>query len=335
MKAVVVTQYGRTEDVVELRDMPAPQLGARDVLIDVYAASVNPIDFKVQKGDLKAIRKLAFPYVMGFDVSGVVSAVGKDVKSFKVGDEVFSRVDSKAMGTFAEQVAVDAQYVACKPANINHREAAALPLVALTSWQAMFERGRLQAGQKVLVHAGAGGLGTIAIQLAKAMGAQVATTTSTGNMELTRSLGADTVIDYKRQAFEQALGGYDLVFETLGGDNQRRSFQVLKPGGKLVSVVGAPTAAWARKQGLPVFMAWLFKWLNRSNDKLARQRKVDWDMLLMEPNGAQLAQIGAMVEAGKVKPVIDKVFPLAQVKEALLYSQTGRARGKIVIEVRA
>jgi NADPH:quinone reductase-like Zn-dependent oxidoreductase len=214
---------------------------------------------------------------MGFDVSGVVAAVGADVKRFKVGDAVFSRVDSNAMGTFAEFVSVDEQFVAEKPANLSHQEAAALPLVALTSWQALFDRARLKAGQKVLIHAGAGGIGSIAIQLAKAFGLEVATTTSTANVDMVRGLGADVVIDYKRQAFEDTVRGYDAVFETLGGDNQKRSYRVLKPGGKLVSIVGVPTANWARKQGLPWFLRVMFKLLNRGNDKLAARHKVEWD----------------------------------------------------------
>lgn len=335
MKAVVVTRYGRTEDVVELRDLPAPTVGPRQVLIEVYAASVNPIDFKLQQGALKAVRKMQFPFVMGFDVSGVITAVGAEVTQYQVGDAVFSRVDSAAMGTFAEQVAVDAQYVAPKPARLSHQQAASLPLVALTSWQALFDRAGLQPGQKVLIHAGAGGIGTVAIQLAKAFGLQVATTTSTANVALVERLGADVVVDYKKQAFDEVLTGYDAVFETLGGDNQQRSFKVLKPGGKLISIVGVPTAAWARQQGLPFFLRWLFALLNRRNDKLARQHQVSWDLLLMEANGQQLAEIGQLAEAGKLMPVIDKVYPLAQAKDALLYSQRGRAKGKIVISVKA
>jgi len=334
MKAVVLTRYGKTEDVVELREISDPIVGARDVLIAVHAASVNPIDFKIQLGNLKQIRKLNFPCVMGFDVSGVVMAVGGEVRRFKVGDAVFSRVSSDRMGTFAELVASDEQFVALKPGNISHQEAAALPLVALTTWQALFDRAQLKAGQKVLIHAGAGGIGTQAIQIAKQAGAFVATTTSTGNVELVKSLGADLVIDYKKQEFDAVVKGYDVVFETLGGDNQRRSFSVLKPGGMLVSVVGMPKPEWARKQGLPFFMPWILKWLNRENDALARKYQVSWDLVLMEPNGQQLAEIGKLVSDGKLKPIIDRVFPLAETKQALLYSQSGRAKGKIVISVR-
>ncbi len=334
MKAIVVTRYGKTEEVVELRDMPAPVVGPRDVLIEVHAASVNPIDFKMQQGELKAVRKLQFPYIMGFDVSGVVKAVGSEVYGFQPGEAVYSRVDGERFGTFAELVAVDEQFVAHKPARLSHAEAASLPLVALTSWQA-FGRASLKAGQRVLVHAGAGGIGTIAIQIARALGAKVATTTSARNVELVRSLGADTVVDYQQQQFDTVLSNYDMVLETLGGDNQRRSFSVLKPGGILVSILGVPTAAWARQQKLPFFMPWLFGWLNRGNDKLARQHKVQWDMLLMQPDGQQLRGISDLVEAGLVTPVIDRVFPLAQAKQALLHSQSGRARGKIVIEVKA
>jgi NADPH:quinone reductase-like Zn-dependent oxidoreductase len=335
MKAVVATRYGSTQDVVELRDMPAPKVGPRDVLIAVHAASVNPIDFKIQRGDLKKVRKLSFPFILGFDVSGVVLEVGSSVRRFKAGDAVFSRVDSERMGTFAELVAVEEQYVAAKPANLSHEEAAALPLAALTAWQAMFERAKLKAGQKVLIHAGAGGVGTLAIQLAKQHGAFVATTTSTANVDWVKALGADVVIDYKKQNFDEVLKDYDAVFETLGGENQLRSFKVLKRGGILVSIVGMPRADWARKQGLPFFMPWLLNLMNRKNDQAARAQGVEWDMVLMEANGTQLDAIGRMAVDGKLKPVIDRVFPLESTREALIHSQSGRAKGKIVISVKA
>lgn len=334
MKAIVLTGYGKTEEVVELRELPDPEFGPNDVLIDVHAASVNPIDFKVQQGAMKSIRKLSFPAVMGFDVSGVVQAVGARVSKFKIGDAVFSRVASDRMGTFAERVASDEKYVAMKPANISHQEAAAIPLVALTTWQALFDRAGLKAGQKVLIHAGAGGIGTQAIQIAKQAGAFVATTTSTGNVDLVKSLGADLVVDYKKQPFDEVIKGYDVVFETLGGDNQKRSFGVLKPGGKLVSVVGVPKPEWARRQKLPFFMPWIFAFMNRDNDALGKKFQVSWDTVLMEPSGEQLATIGQWVTDGKLKPVIDKVFPLAETKQALLYSQSGRAKGKIVINMK-
>lgn len=334
MKAIVCTKYGETEAVVELRELPPPEVLPNDVLIDIHAASVNPVDYKIQQGAMKAIRKFSFPFIMGYDVSGVVVAVGSAAKQFKVGDAVFSRVDSYRFGTFAEFIAVDEKYIALKPANISHQEAAALPLVALTAWQALHTTAKVQKGQKVLIHAGAGGIGSIAIQLAKQLGAEVTATTSTKNVALVKSLGADTVIDYKQQAFEKVLKDVDVVFETLGGENQDKSFQVLKAGGVLASIVGIPSAAWARAEGLPFFMPWLFNLMNWKNQKLAKKHQVRFESIIMGPDGKNLAIIAAMAAEGKIKAVIDKVFPLAQTKEALLYSQSGRATGKIVISVK-
>ncbi|TAK90494.1 MAG: NADP-dependent oxidoreductase [Burkholderiaceae bacterium] len=333
MKAIVCTRYGATEDVVELRQMPKPTVGPQDVLIAAHAASVNPIDYKIQRGDLKVIMRLSFPFVMGFDVSGIVVETGAQVTHFKPGDAVFARVDTNRFGTFAEFVATDAQFVAHKPAQLSHAEAAALPLAALTAWQALYEKAHLKQGQKVLIHAGSGGVGSLAIQLAKHVEAQVATTTSTANVDLVKSLGADVVIDYKTQKFEDVLQDYDAVFETLGGANQEKSFRVLKPGGVLVSIVGIPTAAWARQHGLPFFMPWLFDFMNRNNNRLARKHQVRFDALMMTPNGKQLEQIAILAEEGKLKPVIDRVFPLEQTQQALLHSQSGRSRGKIVIQI--
>ncbi len=334
MKAIVCTKYGETADVVELREIAKPTAGSNEVLIEVHAASLNPVDFKIQQGALKAIRKLTFPFVMGFDVSGVVVAVGTGVSRFKAGDEVFSRVGAAYMGTFAEFVKVDEKFVAAKPGNISHQQAAALPLVALTTWQALVSVANLQTGQRVLIHAGAGGIGSIAIQIAKVLGAHVTTTTSTKNVAMVKALGADEVIDYKTQAFEQVLKDIDIVFETLGGENQVKSFRVLKAGGILVTIVGIPTSDYAREEGLPVYMGWLFDMMNRKNRGLAQAQNARFAPVLLQPEGSKLAIIADMVASGKIHPVIDKVFPLEQTKEALLYIQTGRATGKIVIAVK-
>ena len=334
MKAVVCTKYGQTADVVELRDMPKPGAGPNEVLIEVHAASLNPVDFKIQQGALKAIRKLSFPYIMGLDVSGVVVAVGAGVRQFKVGDEVFSRVGGEYMGSFAEFINVDEKYVAAKPSNISHQEAAALPLVALTTWQVLVSTANLQPGQRVLIHAGAGGIGSIAIQIAKVLGATVIATTSTKNLVMVKALGADQVIDYKVQAFEKVVKDVDVVYETLGGENQAKSFQVLKAGGILVSIVGIPSSAWAREEGLPVYMGWLFDLLNWKNRRLARQQHARFAPVLLQPEGSKLAIIAEMAASRKIHAVIDRVFPLEQTKEALLYIQSGRATGKIVISVK-
>ena len=334
MKAIVCTKYGRTAEVVELRDVTKPTAGPNEVLIEVHAASLNPVDFKIQQGALKAIRKLSFPYVMGFDVSGVVVAVGVGANRYKVGDEVFSRVGADYMGTFAEFVKVDEKFVAAKPSNISHQEAAALPLVALTTWQALVDVANLQAGQKVLIHAGAGGIGSIAIQIAKVLGAHVIATTSTKNVAMVKALGADEVIDYTKQAFEDVLKDIDVVYETLGGENQIRSFRVLKPGGILVTIVGIPSSTWAREEGLPFYMGWLFDLLNAKNHRLARRQQARFASVLMQPEGSKLAIIADMVVSGKIHPVIDSVFPLEKTKDALMHIQSGRAKGKIVIAVK-
>jgi 2-desacetyl-2-hydroxyethyl bacteriochlorophyllide A dehydrogenase len=334
MKAAVCTQYGKTKDVVEIMDVDKPQVNSNDVLIEVHSASVNPIDYKVQKGMLKSVQKLSFPFIMGYDVSGVVIEAGNNTKQFKVGDEVFSRVDSQRFGTFAEYIAVDEKFVACKPGNVTHSEAASVPLVALTSWQCMFDVAGLKSGQKILIHAGSGGIGTVAIQIAKSVGAEVATTTSTKNVALVKSLGADVIVDYTKEHFEDVLKDYDVVFETLGGENQVKSFSVLKDGGFLTSIVGIPSANWAKSQNLPFFMPMVFNFLNRKNRKLARQKNVGFEVVIMSASGEQLSKISNLISEEKLRPVLDKEFSLDQVKEALLYSQTRRAKGKITIKVR-
>ncbi|WP_306252815.1 NADP-dependent oxidoreductase [Parvularcula sp. IMCC14364] len=331
MKAAICTGYGKIEDVVEVRDIKKPVVLQNDVLIKVHAASVNPIDIKEAKGDLKNVRKRAFPYTMGLDVSGVVVEAGSGTSKFKVGDEVYSRVDSDRCGTFAEYSAVDEKFVARKPQNISHTEAAAVPLAGLTAWQCMFDAAGMKSGQKILIHAGSGGVGTIAIQIAKSFGAHVATTTSTSNVDLVTQLGADIVVDYKKQRFDEVLRDYDVVLETLGGENQVRSFSVLKNGGYLVSIVGIPSAEWAKSQNLPFYMPLLFGFLNRKNNQLARQKKAGFDMVLMQPNAEQLGKITDLIERDELRPVIDREFSLDEVQEALSYLQTGRAKGKIVI----
>ncbi|HMS26470.1 MAG TPA: NADP-dependent oxidoreductase [Burkholderiaceae bacterium] len=333
MKAIVCTRYGQTNEVVELRDMPVPEMRVNDVLIKVHSASLNPIDFKIQQGAMKAIMKFKFPLILGFDVSGEVVQVGAGVQNFKVGDWVFSRVASDRFGTLAEYVSVDENLLALKPNALSHDHAAALPLVSLTAWQALHTIAQVKPGQKVLIHAGAGGIGTIAIQIAKHLGAHVATTTSTPNVSLVKSLGADTVVDYKTTSFEKVLQGYDMVFETLGGDNLAKSFSVLKPGGIVVSIVGIPTADWGKKQGLPVYIQWLLSLLNIKPNQMAKRLGVRYMPFLMEPDGQQLAHIGGLAAQGILKPIIDRSYPLAQTKEALLYLQQGRATGKVIIEI--
>lgn len=334
MKAVVCTRYGATQDVVTLMDLPVPTIGDQEVLIEVHAASVNPIDYKIQQGAMKAIRRFAFPLVLGYDVSGVVSAIGAGVTRFKPGDAVFSRVDSHRFGTFAEFVAVDQGLVASKPANLTHQQAAALPLVSLTSWQALHDIAALQPSQRVLIHAGAGGIGSVAIQLAKHLGAHVTTTTSTRNVELVKSLGADAVIDYTHQAFEQVGAEFDVVYETLGGENLKKSLQVVRRGGVLVNIAGMPSTAWARAEGVPWYLLGVFMLANLGTLRRVKQRGVRYIYWMLRPDGETLGQLGDLARTGKLVPLIDRIYPLDQTREALLFSQSGRARGKIVIQVK-
>lgn len=308
MKAAIVKAYGSK---IEVTDIAQPVLLADSLMIEVYATSVNPVDNLIRAGYMKAMLPLPLPYTVGNDVSGVVTAVGNDVIGFKVGDAVFARPQSMQSGTFAEFVVVKATDAAHKPANLSHGQAASLPLVALTAWQALVNKGNLQRGQKVLIHAGSGGVGSIAIQLAKHLGATVATTTSSDNVAMVRTLGADTVIDYQSQKFEDIVHDYDLVFDTLGGATREKSYSVLKKGGLLVSIIAPPdTSGTAEKLG------------------------VKSEVFFMWPSGTQLAQIGKLAEQGIIKPLIDKTFSLDQAQEAFDYSQSGRAKGKIVVAIR-
>ncbi len=334
MKAAFIRRYGGN-DVVELGEQPMPQAGPGELLVEVHAASVNPVDFKIRDGMLKMIVPFRFPLILGNDFSGVVKAVGDGVTRFKPGDAVFARMDKQRIGAFAEFALVAETDAAAKPANLSHVEAAAVPLAGLTAWQALFEIGGLKAGQKVLIHGGSGGVGTFALQFARQAGLAVATTVGARNMELARSLGADTVIDYKTQRFEDFVSDCDLVFDTQAGEIQHRSFAVLKRGGVLVSIAGKPDGRLAREWGLNPLLGMLLDFLSRKTLRLAKQHGVRYEYLFMHPSGAQLAQIGRLLEAGTVRTIIDKVFPLAQAREALAYSEAGHATGKVVVEVKS
>ena len=334
MKTAFIRRYGGNK-VIELGELPAPQAGPGELLVAVHAASVNPVDFKIRDGMLKMIIPFGFPLILGNDLSGVVKAVGAGVTHFKPGDAVFARMDKRRIGAFAEFAVVAEADAAAKPANLSHIEAAAVPLAGLTAWQALFEIGGLKAGQKVLIHGGSGGVGSFAIQLAHHAGATVATTAGARNAELVRSLGADIVIDYKTQRFEDVVSGYDLVFDTQAGDIQHRSFSVLKRGGVLVSIAGKPDGRLVREFGLNPLLGVLLDFLSRKSLRLAKRHGVRYEYLFMHPSGEQLAQIGRLLAEGSVRTVVDKVFPLEQVREALAYSEAGHATGKVVVEVKA
>jgi len=307
MKAAVIREYGAA---IEISDVPQPALLADSVLIEVHAASVNPVDGIVQAGYLKEMMPITFPFTMGFDVSGIVVEVGDQVSKFKKGDEVFSRPNGMQAGTIAEYAVIKEEELAIKPSNISHQEAASIPLVGLTAWQAMVTKGNLQKGQKILIHAGSGGVGTLAIQMAKHLGAEVATTTSAVNAEMVKNLGADVVIDYKTQKFEEELSDYDLVFDMMGGEIMEKSFKILKKGGCLVSIKGEDSKG------------------------LAKQYGVRFEAFFMWPSGEMLSQLAQLISDGALKPVIDRTFLIDQVQEAYGYLQGGRAKGKIVIQVK-
>lgn len=331
MKAFILDRYGKSRRL-RFGDMPSPELRDKDVLVEVHAAGVNPLDTKIRDGAFKRILPYRLPLVLGNDVAGIVVAIGPGVRQFKPGDAVYARPDDRRIGTFAELIAIDEADVARKPENLSMEEAASIPLVALTAWQALVEKGQLKKGQKVLIHAGSGGLGTIAIQLARHLGATVATTASAANAELVKSLGADLVIDYKREDFE-VLSGYDLVLNSLGKDILDKSLGVLKPGGTLISVSGPPDADFARARGAGRLLRQVMRLLSRDIRKKARRRGVRYSFLFMRAQGEQLAKITALIEAGAIRPIIDRVFPFEATNEALAHVETGRSKGKVVVKM--
>ena len=332
MKSFLIDRYAKGGPL-RLGESPEPALRDNDVMVEIHAAGVNVLDSKIRDGEFKLILPYRLPLVLGNDVAGVVVRVGAKVRQFKPGDAVYARPAQDRIGTFAEYIAMDEADVAMKPANLTMEEAASLPLVALTAWQVLVERANVQKGQKVLIHAGSGGVGTIAIQLAKHLGAYVATTTSTANVALVQSLGADVVVDYRKDDFEQRLAGYDVVLNSLGKDTLEKSVSVLKPGGKLISISGPPDPDFAKANGLGQVLQQGMRLLSLGIRSKAKRHGASYSFLFMRASGEQLRQITALIEAGDIRPVIDRVFPFEQTNEALAYSETGRAKGKIVIKV--
>ncbi|MFE1482047.1 NADP-dependent oxidoreductase [Streptomyces fimicarius] len=331
MKAFLIERYGDRAGV-RAGEVPDPEVGADDVLVKIHAASVNPLDLKLRDGAFKAFLPYRLPLVLGNDLAGTVVRVGPAVTRFAVGDEIYARPDRDRIGTFAELIAVHQDDVAIKPATLTMEEAASLPLVALTAWQALVERAQVQPGQKVLIHAGAGGLGTIAVQLAKALGAHVAATASTAKADLVKELGADVVVDYRKQDFETVLDGYDVVLDSLGGENLAKSLRVLKPGGKAIGVAGPPDAAFARELGLNPILRIVMSALSFTTRRRAKRRGVTYSFLFMKAGGGTLREFARLVDAGKIRPVVDRVFPFDQTPKAMEYVEKGRAKaGKVVI----
>jgi NADPH:quinone reductase-like Zn-dependent oxidoreductase len=333
MKALTFRRYGKSPEI-GFADVPRPALKADELLVQVHAAGLNPIDNAIPTGAFKPVLHFQLPATLGSDLAGVVTEVGGRVTRFKPGDAVFASVFDLGTGSIAELTVVPESAAALQPANLDFVQAASIPMVGLTSWQALKERANLRAGQKVFIPAGSGGIGTFAIQLAKHLGARVGTTASTGNVELVRSLGADEVVDYRKEEFEKVLRGYDVVLGTLRGDAIERSIGILKPGGRIVSLVGPPDAAFARARRLNFFLAFVFGLLSRKIMRIARKREVTYSFFFVRPDGEQLAEIGELLKADRIRPVIDKVFPFEQAKDALAYLAQGRSKGKVVVKIK-
>ena len=332
MKAALITRYG-SNDLVTVTDIAVPVHGSMDLLVQVHAASVNPVDVKTRDGQLKTLLKYRFPLVLGNDLSGVVSDVGAQVTRFKKGDAVYARLDKDHIGTFAEFAVVRESAAALKPTNLTFEEAASLPLVALTAWQALVEIGKLGTHQRVLIHAGSGGVGSVAIQLARHLGATVFTTVGQRNVELVKRLGADVAIDYRSVRFEDVAKDCDVVLDSAGGDTLVRCFECVKPGGVVVSIGSTPSAAFAQSSGLNPFIVLAIRIMSRKATAAARAHHARYEYLFMRADGEQLREITRLVESGAIKPLVDKVFPLEHVRDALAYSASGRATGKVVIKV--
>lgn len=327
MRAFVITKYRQP---LELAEVSEPEVGERDVLIRVEAVGLNQLDEKIRAGEFARILPYALPVVLGNDVAGTVIRVGRSVESFRPGDRVFARPAQDRMGAFAERIAVDEADLAPVPSSISMAEAGSLPLVALTAWQALVERGRVGAGQKVLIHAGAGGVGSIAIQLAKHLGATVATTASAANAEFVRELGADVVIDYRTEDFETLLSEYDLVLDSLGGENLEKSLRVLRPGGLAIGISGPPDPSFAKRMGMNAVVRLAVAALSRRIRRRAHRLGVRYEFLFMRADGEQLGRIATLVDDGVLRPVVAKTYPFEQIPAALDALAAGGGRGKIV-----
>ena len=307
MKAVQIHHYGGPEALV-YEDVPMPAINDDDVLIKVEAASINPIDWKVRSG-LRKDPNRHLPLILGWDVSGVIERLGKNVTDFQPGDQVYSRPDVTRNGAYAEYIAVRASEIALKPQSLEYSKAAAVPLAGITAWQGLFTHGKLQKGQKVLIQGASGGVGTLAVQLAKWAGAYVIGTASAKNVEFLRQLGADEVIDYEKEHFENKLHNIDLVFDTIGGDTQIKSLNVLKPGGILVSTVGI------------------------KDEEMVKARGITGIAYMAQSSAEQLHQLAQLIDQGRLMPIISKTFPLSEAAEAQIESEEGHTRGKIVLIV--
>lgn len=326
MKALQIVKYGEIKDSISINEIEKPPLKPNDILVEVKAAALNPIDYKMVEGKLKDMISLNLPSTIGFDVSGVVVEKGKDVSSFEIGDEVYSRVPQEQMGTVAEFVAVNSDLVAKKPKNSSFEEAAGLPLTGLTAIQAL-ERVGIKKNDRILIHAGSGGVGSFAIQYAKAKGAIVYTTTSSENVDWVKALGADRVIDYKTEDYKEVANNLDIVFDTLGDDYTFDAFEIIKEGGKVTTIVGPPDEETAKQMGMTDYK------LSEKLSKLIEEKSAVYRLTWMQPNAEQLKEITTMVEDRTIKPIVDLIYALEDGIDAYLYIATGRAKGKVIISM--
>lgn len=332
MKAMIIDKYGKVP--MRMTEVPTPEINEYEVLAEIHAASINPIDFKIRDGKVKMLLKYEMPLILGNDFSGVIVKTGAKVTRFKVGDEIYARPRKNKIGTFAEYIAIHEDDVALKPKNLSFEEAASIPLVGLTSYQALHDIMHLQKGQKILIHAGSGGVGTFAIQLAKIMGATVATTASEAGANLVNSLGADEIINYKKEKFEDILKNYDAVFDTIGATTLEKSFDIIKSGGNIVSVSGMPNARFGKEFGSGFFKTLLFSLASKKLTALEKKHNAQYSFLFMKPSGDQLRIIAKYIESGQIKPIIDRIFPFEDTQKAMEYSESGRAKGKIIVKIK-
>ena len=333
MKAFTIQKYDK-KGALKLTDIPVPILKEDEVLVEIHAAGINPLDAKMKSGEFKLILPYKFPLILGHDLAGIITQVGIKVTQFKIGDEVYSRAADFNIGTFAEYIAVKEDNVTLRPSNISMEEAASLPLVALTAWQALVESADLQKGQKVFIQAGSGGVGTMAIQLAKHLGATVATTASEKSFAMLKELGADVLIDYKKEDFETILKDYDVVLNSQDTKTLEKSLRILRPGGKAISISGPPTPDFARAIGAAWFVKIALSLLSYGIRKRAKKAGVNYSFLFMKANGKQLQEISKLVKQNVIRPVVDKVFSFDQANDALEYVAAGAVKGKVVLKIK-
>ena len=333
MKAFVIQKYGK-KGILQLTDIPVPILKEDEVLVEIHAAGLNLLDAKIKSGEFKLILPYKLPLILGHDVAGTITQVGTKVTQFKVGDEIYARVADFSIGTFAEYIAIKEDDVALKPDNITMEEAASVPLVALTAWQSLVEKANLKKGQKVFIQAGSGGVGTIAIQLARHLGATVATTASEKSFAMLKELGADVLIDYKKEDFEVILKDYDVVLNSQDTKTLEKSLRILKPGGKAISISGPPTPDFAKAIGARWFVKIAVSLLSYGIRKRAKKNDVDYSFLFMRADGKQLQEVSKLIKQNVIRPVVDKVFLFDQINEALEYVEAGRAKGKVVVKIK-